>query len=95
MRSQEPFSYEQHQDAADLLARLRGEVARLRQDLGASYGPTAAAEAQSVMGAIDRLCDRLHCQLDRDFPRDGAGTNNIRLGSIYSNPRWAEAHLAG
>ncbi len=95
MRSQEPFSFEQHRDAADLLTRLRDEVARLERDLGQSYGPNTAADAHSVVGAIDRLRARLHSQLGRDFPRDAGQVSSIRLGSIYAPARWTESHAAG
>ncbi len=89
-RQSERFSYERHQDVAELLVRLHDELERLGDDLGRSYGNGAAAEAMNAVAAVDRVREMMDSQLDRDFPRDPAQVNNIRIGSVYYPPRWAE-----
>ncbi len=91
IRLRQPFSYEHHRDAADLLVRLRADLERLGQALGASDGESAAGEAQNAVAARDKVREMLDDQLDRDFPRDPDQVCNIRLGSIYYPPRWRKA----
>ncbi len=89
-RQSDRFTYERHEDVAELLVRLRQQLERLGADIGHSYGAGAAAEAQNAVAAVDRVREILDLELDRDFPRDPAQVGNIRLASVYYPPRWAE-----
>ena len=82
-RYHEPFSYDRHQTAAELLARVIGELEQLGSELDQCYGPSAAATAEAAVAAVDSVRELLDSQLDRDFPRDPAQVCNVRLGSVY------------
>lgn len=94
-RVQEPFSYEHHQQVAELLDRVRCELAALGRDLDDSYGADAAAQASIAVSAIDRVRRMMHTQIDRDFPRAPDQVCAIRLASIYHPDHWEEQRRAG
>ena len=89
----EPFSYDRHQDAAELLARLIGELEQLGSEIDHSYGRSAAAKARAAIDAIDGVREALDLQLERDFPRDSGQVCSVRLGSVYYPARWAERRV--
>lgn len=87
----EPFSFEHHQEVAELLDKVRAELAMLGRDLDESYGANAASQALDAITAIDRVRKMMHEQIDRDFPRVPDQVCAVRLTSIYASPRWAAA----
>jgi len=84
------FSFENHQDAASMLVRLRQDLKRLGDDITRSYGADAALETGEAIAALDRVRDMLDTELDRDYPRDSGHVCNVRLTSLYYPPRLDE-----
>jgi len=95
IRHREKFSVERHLAVAAQLERMRGDLDRLGDDIGASYGDSAAEAARNAMAAIDRIREGLDEQLAHDFPCDPVQIGAIRLGSVYRPQHWHRPRRAG